>query len=67
MTRPITLADQMSAWIGYRQGWCMRDIADMMRKYPTEVRVILYGSGEGGAHNAYYRERPDKRRVGVSS
>lgn len=42
----MTLAQQLAAWALWRDGWCVKDIADKMGVLPVQARRALFGEGK---------------------
>jgi len=43
---PVTLADQLFAWVRYRAGDSTSAIATALHRQPAETRAILWGRNE---------------------
>lgn len=44
---PVTLADQITAWLTYREGDSVDTVAAALQRTKPQIRAILFGSTNG--------------------
>lgn len=47
VSQPVALSDQILAWMAYRDGSSVTEIAVHLRRYPRQTRDILFGGTPG--------------------